>query len=192
MRVELIGLPGVGKSYYLNEHLAPSHPDPRPVTVGGSTATKVRNIARGAFGFPRLAALFVTHSFSGKTRLGAKRFLVLLERVGRLSCQASSAVDEGPLQAVWALFYQRDLTDENKRACARLIREINVAERVIYVYASGALHAAFVAKRQRKHGLASADVEAQRRARRWMRFVLCEVRRSTPRSLEGHRVQMAS
>lgn len=192
MRVELIGLPGVGKSYYFTEHLAGTHPDPRPVAVGGSLLKKLGNVARGFFCFPRLTALFLGGFLPNGTRVGAKRFVILLERVGRLSAYGSSAVDEGPLQAVWALFYHRDMTGENKRSCARFVEAINVSERVIYVFASRGLRAAFVAQRERKHGLANAHEDAQKQARVWMAFVLREVRGARPEALKGHRVQVST
>lgn len=192
MKVELLGLPGVGKSYYFQNAVLNTHSNPRPVELGGLSPAKVKNIVKGAFHKP--AALFhlVKMVVRSGSRSDFRRCLILFERIGRLISGQGAAVDEGPLQAVWGLYHSKLLTPHTHQSCQHLLRLIFCSDQLIYVYAGQATRAINIHDRARKHQTVSASQQDVARARAWMAVIVLYVRSEKSDFVQSHRVQRPS
>ena len=190
MKVELLGLPGVGKSYFFQNSIFSHHSNPRPVELGGLSPAKVWNIAKGAFHKPAAIFFMTKMIVHRRSRFDLRKCIILFERIGRLTSGHGAAVDEGPLQAVWALYYREPLTPNNQESCKNLLRLVFCADQLIYVYADRATRVINIDERTRKHH--SVSTSQTEIARAWMLVIARHLRSEESNFLTSYRVRRTS
>lgn len=184
MRGELFGMPSAGKSSALFS-LA-SLVRLNPWRVEGSIARKSLNTLLGLCFKPRLI-LFVFQDYQFWGSVGSwRRYFILFERLGMLRRVDEIIVDEGPLQASWALFYDRPRCSENKEAFVRLLSIVSVCEVSFHVSAEHKSYVRFVSSRARKHPLSFASVDDLKKAEAWMNEMVRVQRDNTRTNLRFH------
>ena len=167
MRRELFGLPGVGKSTVISslDGLDVSPPE----IVAGPFRTKLVNILLGIKQKPAIVFFMV---FDVPYCMGPdtiRRYLVLFERIGRVSkLNNHFTIDEGPLQAIWALFHNRQNSSLNAKKFRSLLNLGSICEVNIYISASEYNYRQFVSSRTRKHSVSYADKECFELAENWL------------------------
>lgn len=189
--VEYLGLPGVGKTWQLGADgycgLVGGYPSPVPL---GLSIEKIVNVIYGLLLKRRLLP-FLARPVRAKTESFTSVFrsvAVLFERIGRSArlrrepSKRSMHIDEGPFQALWSFFCEKELNEASllsfERCVEILIEDQNL---VCYVSCPRAQHVARVLKRGKRgyfdSKLAAGDFSAYRRARKWMAALLCISRR---------------
>lgn len=180
-RIELIGLPGVGKSYVRD--VVAERLEIRSVPLAmGLSLRKLRSVARGAIRHPRV--LF--HAAAGlrylPERKAVRRWAILLERIGE--SKPGELRDEGILQALWALHASLPITAESVAALAYLIQVLPIPDHVFLVTASSKDHGEFISGRNRQH---PANVGRGSDERRWLAILVVLLRRRGEIELFRHR-----
>ena len=166
MRGELFGMPCVGKSSVLVN--VASLAELNPCRIEASIVGKSLNIFLGLCFNPKLI-LFIFQDYKFWSMRGIwRKYLILFERLGRLLRTDEIIVDEGPLQASWALFYDRSRCDDNKAAFVRLLSIVNVCEVSFHVSAEYKDYLKFLSSRARKHPLSFASADDLKKAESWM------------------------
>jgi hypothetical protein len=97
---------------------------------------------------------------------------VLLDRIGRLFLGERILLDEGPLQASWAIFYEREFTEKNRMALKKLLTLSSCSDLNIYVYTDISLHEKFVSSRERKHPLSATGSQGYTLSTLWMKDII--------------------
>jgi hypothetical protein len=189
MKIELLGLPGVGKSYFFQNTIFNHHLNPRPVELGGLSPAKVWNIAKGALRKPAVLLFMTKMIVLRRSRFDLRKFIILFERIGRLTSGHGAAVDEGPLQAVWGLYYREPLTPNTQESCKNLLRLVFCTDQLIYVYADKATRAINIRERTRKHHTVSMSQTEIAQARAWMFVIVRHLRSERGDFLTSYRVR---
>jgi hypothetical protein len=192
MRVELLGLPGVGKSYYLQNSILINHSNLRLVELGGLSPAKVWNIAKGALRKPAVLFFMAKMIVLRRSSFDLRKFIILFERIGRLTSGHGAAVDEGPLQAVWGLYYREPLTPITQESCKILLRLVFCTDQLIYVYAGKATRVINIHERTRKHHTASMSQKEIAQARAWMFVIARHLRSERGNTLTSYCVRRTS
>jgi hypothetical protein len=167
MRRELFGLPGVGKSTIISK-LDGSDLSP-PEIVAGPFRVKLVNILRGISKRPAIIffMVFDVPYCMGLTTLW--RYLVLFERIGRvLKLNNHFTIDEGPLQAIWALFHNRQNSSLNEKKFQSLLKLGSICEVNIYISTNENNYRRFASSRARTHSVFYADKDGFALAKYWL------------------------
>lgn len=156
---EYLGLPGSGKSWYIENRLYRlKESAPHTVPLGGGK-TKLFNTIRGIFSNPPLFFRLLRLAFhiysSEKSKFLIRPFLVIFERYGRiirLRKNQSNEIhlDEGVLQFIWRVFSELSNTQENKLYLRKCISCLTPAEHtVVYISCPKEKHISHVIKRNK-------------------------------------------
>lgn len=201
--IELIGLPGSGKTHYtsiisrdLNYKADDFH-----IVDRGIGKEKVYNVIRAIKNekviFLLICLLFVLNIKSSFSRIEARPYLVVLERLGRIGSVNSPGnnsifVDEGAFQFMWRIFCNIKLSKINlyigKCILTRLLRPDVCAQ---YLLLGRERHLARVSRRNKKQkfdiALISNDVDYIKRCRNSM-YLLVMFLRQSPMTLTSKRM----
>lgn len=201
--IELIGLPGSGKSYYTSSiSRDPNYNvDNYHIVNRGIGKEKFYNIMRAIKNekviFLLICLLFVLNIKSSFNRIEARPYLVVLERLGRIRsintpANSSIFVDEGALQFMWRIFCNIKLNKINlyigKCILTRLLQPDVCAQ---YLFLGRERHLARVSRRNKNQkfdiALMSNDVDYIKRCRKSM-YLLVVFLRQSPMTLTSKRI----
>ena len=145
---ELLGLPGVGKSWIAHNGSDAFPKDSKIKLVPqGWTLRKLNNtvtgIWKGRIIFPLIINLLMTN-FTGSWRRKVRSALLVFERLGRVMSNHDNdqmkIYDEGLVQALWALVYSFNITESNLKYYDELFRRaVNYIGNIYYVSCPGNL-----------------------------------------------------
>lgn len=196
---ELIGLPGSGKSHYASKHKHISG-NSHIVDLGvdkNKIINTLRAIKDDPIIFGLLGILFMLNIRKCFSRVEARPYLVVLERLGRnrrikLATKEPVLLDEGAFQFVWRIFCNLELNRINLLIGKCILGRLSaLAGNVEYVLVSKDCHLERVATRnkQQKYDIALiADDAAYIKSCRASMYCLVVFLRRSSISFTGRRI----
>jgi len=179
---ELIGLPASGKSWVIKKKLLKANGEYK-VIKNGFRINKLFNIMVSIVPYANLILLYqkiyINNSNDINLRSYLRRVFIMYERLGyfRRQKHKNIYVDEGPMQSVWAVFYQLPLNERNMDLAKILISSINETNIVVFVSVPKLTHVKRMLQRKRKHPIQNEDNSAYLLSREWLAFILVCLRR---------------
>lgn len=191
--VEYFGLPGVGKSYQLLEsgYCGAIGAQAAPVSLG-MNAEKFVNTICGLFVGRRLYVPLIKATATNwralRLHTSLRPILVIFERLGRTvrlsrSTEAQQVhIDEGVLQFIWRVFFEKEVNEHNLRLmvrCIESIRRIDLS--ICYMSCPRGDNIARIVLRGKSavfdDSVIKGDWTSYGRGRRWMAEMLRTIRR---------------
>jgi len=186
--VEYFGLPGVGKSTQLNSggYCDKLNAIPHKVPLGRDK-DKLKNTFVGLYSHPKLFFYLLVASTSNLStfdvKLSIRPIFVVLERIGRykkiqnLLDNKDIHVDEGPLQFVWRVFYEKEISKSNIKLLKRCLECLSFEEKmVVYFRCNKIKHYNRLISRNKNQPFDQNIIKGNKldydRGRRWMAYVL--------------------
>jgi len=192
--IEYLGLPAVGKSWQLvnQGYCLKVNASPRTVPLGGG-GEKLRNTWNGIVHRPKLFAYLlwvtITNPSTFNTKTSIRPIFVVPERIGRrkriLSTHTDECIhtDEGAIQFIWRVFYEKKITDRNIKMLELCLKALKVEpDSVVYFHCNKKKHIERIHLRSKNQpfdqNAIAGNLDDYVRGRTWMSYILRFLRKN--------------